>query len=248
MSTMDIKTTLESYITWFKAHERLVILLAAGFFAVHFYGKGLDYLIKHDQTQAQIAATAAQAAAGKVTVDDTANKLLLVQLQALQQQVEATNVRLDQAMRDRATATANQKHVDDQSNSAQLAARIHTLLGVGTIQVETQGANLPDRLTYSIDAAHADADNLEDLQQAKADVKDLNTKLDGCKVVTGKQADTITGLNTQIADGNNALVTEQTSHKKDINELKMEKKKAWLNGFKWGVITGFLGSLFVHKP
>jgi hypothetical protein len=242
---MSITTTLESYITWFKAHERLVLLLATGFFAVHFYGKGLDFLIKHDQTQAQIATVQAQAAAGKVTVDDTANKLLLVQLQTLQQQNQATNLRLDQIMRDRATATANQKQIDDKSDSAALAARIHALLGVGTVQVEPQGANLPDHLSYSLDAAHADADNLEDLQQAKLDVKDLNTKLDGCKTITDKQADTITGLNTQIADGKSALVAEQKSHVDDVKLEKAKAKRAWLRGFKWGAITGFVGGLFV---
>jgi hypothetical protein len=245
---MDIKTTFEHYLTWFKSHERLVLLLAAGFFAVHFYGKGLDYLIKHDKTQADIAHEQAQTASTRVTTDDTANKLLLVQLQTLQQQVAATNTRLDQAMRDRQAATTNQKHIDDQSNSAELAARIGILLGVGHIEVETQGANVPDKLAYSLDAAHADADNLEDLHQTKADVKDLKTQLDGCQLETVKQQDTISGLNSQIVDSKLAFIAEQNSHAKDVKLLNGEKKKAWLNGFKWGAITGFLGSLFVHKP
>src|SRR2546430_1008752 len=110
---MDIKTTLEHYITWFKSHERLVLLLAIGFFGVHFYGKGLDFLVKHDQTQAQIAHDQAQIAATKVIADDTANKLLLVQLQTLQEQVAATNTRLDQSIRDRAANTDKQKTIDD---------------------------------------------------------------------------------------------------------------------------------------
>jgi hypothetical protein len=245
---MDIKANLDHYITWFKAHERLVLLLAAGFFAVHFYGKGLDFLIKHDQTQRDIAVQQAQIAANKVTVDDTANKLVLAQLQTLQQQVAATQVRLDQAMRDRATQTTNQKKTDDQSNSSELAARIHTLLGVGTIQVETQSSPLPDRLVYSLDAAHADANSLEDLQQVRGDVKDLDTQLEGCKAVTTKQQDAIDGLNTQIADSKVALTKEQTAHVDDVKLLKAEKKKSWLNGFKWGVITGIVGSVFVHKP
>jgi hypothetical protein len=242
---MSIQTTLESYITWFKAHERLVLLLAAGFFAVHFYGKGLDFLIKHDQTKAQIATVQAQTAATKVTTDDTVNKLLLVQLQTLQQQNQATNLRLDQIMRDRATATVNQKQIDDKSDSAALAARIRALLGVGTIQVESQGANLPDHLSYSADAAHADADNLEDLLQVKADFKDLNTKLDSCSTLTVKQADTITGLNIEITDGKNALIVEQKSHKDDVKLEQAKAKRAWLRGFKWGAITGFVGGLFV---
>jgi hypothetical protein len=245
---MDIRTTLEHYINWFKAHERLVLLLAAGFFAVHFYGKGLDFLIKHDQTQAQIATQQAQIASTKFTQDDTTNKLVLAQLATLQAQVVQQTQRIDLAMQQRNAQTIQQKKVDDQSNSSELAVRIHALLGVGIIQVETQGANIPDKLSYSLDAAHADADNLEDLQQVRLDVSDLKTKNESCKIITDKQADTITGLNTQIADGKTALGKEQIAHADDVKTLKQEKKKSWLNGYKWGVITGFLGSLFVHKP
>jgi hypothetical protein len=245
---MDIKTTFESYLTWFKAHERLVLLIALGFFSVHLYHRYLDYQIKHDQTQAQIANTQAQAAATKVGTDDTANKLLLAQLQTLQQQVALTNTRIDQQMRDRGTATIQQKQKDDQASSSELAARIAVLLGTGHIEVEPQAANVPDKLAYSLDAAHADADKLEDLQKTNADNNDLRTELVSCKSVTDKQADTITGLNTQIADGKTALGKEHTAHVEDVKTLNSEKKRARLNGFKWGAITGFLGSLFVHKP
>ena len=250
---MDIKTTLEHYLTWFKAHERLVLFLAAGFFAVHFYGKGLDYLIKHDKVQAEIATQQATIAATKVTQDDVANKLLLAQLQTLQQQVAATNVRLDQAMRDRAAATVIQKQKNDNAAPAELAARIQAVLGVGTIKVDTTDANVNQQLIFSNDAAHATADRLEDGLQAQADVKDLNTKLDGCKAVTIKQTDTITGLNTEIADGKIALVKEQESHTKDVKLEKAKAKRAWLRGFKWGAVTAGIGIeafriLVLHKP
>ena len=243
-----MNTTMEKYLAWFKSHERLVLLLVVLLFGIHFYGKGLDYLIKHDKSQVEIATQQATIAATKVSQDDTANKLVLQQLATLQAQVIQNNLRVDQAMRDRANQTTIQKQQDDKSDPNELAARIRSLIGVGTIKVEPSTATVPEQLVYSLDAAHADADNLEDGKQAKADVVDLNAKLAGCTAVTSKQADTITGLNTQIADGKTALGKEQTSHQDDVKLLKAEKKKAWLNGFKWGAITGFLGSLFVHKP
>jgi hypothetical protein len=235
---------LESYITWFKAHERAVLLAGVLMFGGYGVNKAYDYLIKHDQVQAQIANQQAQAAATKVVTDDTTNKLLLVQLQTLQQQVQLQSQRIDQAMQQRAAATQTQKRTDDQSAPAELAVRIQKILGVGTIKVDTQNSTID----YSLDAAHADADNLEDLQQSKLDVNDLKTQIVGCKTVTDKQADTITGLKNQVGDGTLALIAEQHSHADDVKTLKAEKKKAWLNGFKWGAITGFLGSLFVHKP
>lgn len=245
MNINTIKQLLEHYLAWFKAHERLVALLAIGFFGVHFYGKGLDYLVKRDQTQVQIAKEQALIAVNKVSADDTANKLLLAQLATMQQQLELTNKRIDQGMQQRAIQTTQQKKVDDQSAPAELAVRIHTLVGVGNVSVS---APLGDSLIFSLDASHAVANQLEDLSQARLDVVDLNTKVLSCQAVTSKQTETITGLNGQIADGKTALVAEQKSHLKEVSDLKLEKKKSWLNGFKWGVITGVVGSLFVHKP
>lgn len=249
---MTIETTTASafskYLAWFKSHERLVLFLVAGFFAVHFYSAGLNYFIKHDQTQAQIAQIQAKSAADKVTLDATSNQALLTQLAQIQQQNQITNQRIDTLMNQRAQQTKVQKQQDDQASSAELAARIQTLLAVGTIKVETQPAPLPDQLVYSLDAAHADADKLEDLSQAQGDVKDLNTKLVACNTLTGKQTDTITGLNLAILDGGTALKTEQASHVADVKLEKAKAKRAWIRGFKWGAVAGFLGSMFVHKP
>lgn len=245
MNINTIKALFEHYLAWFKAHERLVLLLAIGFFGVHFYGKGIDYLVKRDQNAAQIANTQAQAAATKSAQDDVQNKLMLGQLATLQQQVSQNSQRIDQAMQQRQAQTTRQKKVNDQSAPAELAVRIRTLVGVGNISVT---APLGDSLTFSIDAAHAVADDLEDLGQAKLDVIDLKTKVLACQSVTDKQADTITGLNGQITDDKVALKKEQTAHVDDVNTLNAEKKKSWLNGFKWGLITGVVGSLFVHKP
>lgn len=244
---MTIKDTLEHYLTWFKAHERLVLLLAIGFFAVHFYGKVLDYLIKHDQTQAQISTQQAQIAAAKVTQDDQQNKLLAQQLDSLRTQIAEQTKRIDLGMQQRAANTAAQKHADDVADASGIANRIRQLVGVGNIRVEPSVASLPDTLQFDLPAAHAVADNLEDLQQAKGDVIDLNTKLVSCKTVTDKQTDVIVGLNTQITDSAVALQKEQKSHTDDVSVLKAEKRKSWINGFKWGAIAGFVGGLFVPK-
>src|SRR5579885_1406667 len=195
------------YYTWFKTHERLVLFLVIGFFVVHFYNRGLDYMISRDRTAAEAAKQNALEASNKFNQDDQKNKVLL----------------------------------------AELDVRIRQLLGVGTITVQTQESPLPDTLVFSLDAAHADADMLEDMQQLRGDVKDLNTELVSCKALTDKQADTITGLNAQILSGKEALTAEQKSHEKDVKELKAEKRKSWLNGFKWGSIAGFVGGLFAHK-
>jgi hypothetical protein len=244
MTTENTSVTVHPYLTWFKVHERLVLFLATGFFAVYLFGAGLNYFIKHDQTQAQIAQIQAKSASDKVTTDAVVNQALLTQLAQIQQQNAITNQRIDSLMSQRAQQTKVQKQQDDQASSAELAARIQTLLAVGTVKVETQPAPLPDTLQLSLDAAHADADKLEDGAQAQADVLDLNTKLTACNTLTGKQTDVIQGLNTQISDGGTALKTEQASHAADVKTLTAKAKRSWLRGFKWGIITGFVGGLF----
>lgn len=248
MTDTPTQTTFSKYLQWFESHERLILALALGFFIVYVSDKGFDYLIKHDQTQAQIATVQAKDAATKVSTDDTQNKLLLTQLAALQQQNNLTNQRIDQLMQQRAQQTKIQKQTDDNASSTALAARIQTLLAVGNIHVETQPAPLPDTLVYSLDAAHADADKLEDLNQATADLKDVNTKLVACNTLTDKQTDIITGLKLQVNDGGTALTKEQEAHAADVKTLNAKAKRAWLRGFKWGAITGFVGGLIVHKP
>lgn len=242
----EANSILTPYVTWFKAHERLVLLLIVGFFGVHFYSKHLDFAVKHDQVQAQIANQQAATAAQKSTQDDTANKLLLTQLQTMQQQIVAQNQRIDQAMQQRAAQTAIQKKTDDQDQPAELAARIHQLLGVGTIQ--TENSPIGTTLVYSLDAAHADADSLEDLQQSKSDVKDLNTKLEACNQLTDKQNGTINSLNGQITDGKTALSTEQKAHADDVKTLKEQNKRSFWHGVKVGVeiiVTAVAGVKFI---
>lgn len=242
---MELNSNLQHYIAWFKAHERLVVIVLALLFAVHFTGKAYDYLVKHEQTQALIANYKAQTDAKSFATSEQHSEALLQELGAMRQQLQLTNQRIDQVMQQRAAQTIQQKKQNDQAAPPELAARLRTLVGVGNISVSTP---LGDGLVFSLDAAHKVADDEEDLSQAHADVKDLNTKLVACQTITDEQADTINGLNGTIGSGKTALTSEQDAHKKDVNRLEGEKKKAWLNGFKWGAITGFLGSLFVHKP
>jgi hypothetical protein len=51
----------------------------------------------------------------------------------------------------------------------------------------------------------------------------------------------IAGLNVQLTDTNAARLADQKL-------AKAAQKKAWLKGFKWGAVAGFIGGIFVaHK-
>lgn len=240
-----IESTFNKYLAWFKAHERLVLLLAAIAFGAFLTDKSYDYLVKHDQTQANIAHDTALIAANKVNDDTAANQALLAQLAQLQNSYDSLSLQVAASMQQRAAQSVTQKHADDTAAPTELASRIQTVLGVGQIKVS---APLGDGLVFDLAASHAVADRLEDLVQSQGDVKDLKNQVTSCNQLVGTQTTTITSLNTTIADGKIALTAEQKSHADDVKTLKTEKKRSWLNGFKWGVITGITGSLFIHKP
>jgi hypothetical protein len=244
MTDTPTQTTFSKYLQWFESHERLILALALGFFIVYVSDKGFDYLIKHDQTQAQIATVQAKDAATKVSTDDTQNKLLLTQLAALQQQNNLTNQRIDQLMQQRAQQTKVQKQNDDQAQPTELAQRIRSIIGKGTIVPATTSSPITGGLVFDSDAAHATADMLEDGLQATADLVDTNTKLTACNTLTTSQANVIQGLKLQVNDGGTALTKEQEAHAADVKTLNAKVKRSWLRGFKVGAIVGFVGGLF----
>ena len=208
------------YVTWLKAHEKIVLIAVAAFLAFHMYSKGLDAWVQHDQRNATAANTQA--------------KSLETQLATLQAQNVQLSARIDQAMQQRAIQTVIQKKADDNLEPVALAARIQTQLGVGRVKYDTSTMPVVGELVFSNDASHKVARDEDDLQQAKADVVDLNTKLISCQ-----------GVNVV---GDKALTAEKTAHADDVKLLKAEAHRSWLRGFKWGVITGFVGGLVIHKP
>ena len=247
--TKATPSLLSTYVTWFETHERLFLLLAVLIFGAYAVNRWHDYLIKHDQTQATIATQQAQTAAQKAQNDDTRDQQLNQQLAQLQSSYNSLSLQLSKSMQQRATSTQAQIQTDDKSDAAALASRIHTLLGVGTITVETQDSPVSSTLVYSLDAAHADADNLEDLQQAKGDLNDTKNQLVACSTLTGKQTDTINALNGQIADEKNALVTEQNAHQADVKLLNAKNKKSFWKGVKTGVevVIGVIAGVKLFK-
>ncbi len=235
---------MQTYLTFFKAHERLILVLALIVFGAFCTLKAYDAFLKHDQTQAQIAHDKAVIAAQQADESQKTAENVLLALGQLQTQINQQSARIDQQMAQRATQTVAQKKIDDSASATDLAARTQQLIGAGKVSVSTP---LGDGLTFDLQAAHANADLLEDGTQAMADRADLKTELAGCQAVGAKQQDAIAALNTTVASKNIALTTEQQSHAKDVKELKDANRKSWLNGFKWGAIAGFVGGLFVPK-
>ena len=223
---------LDKYITWFKAHERLVIVLACLLVTVHFYSKGIDYFTRRDQLQAQQASQ-------KLAVDTATNLALTSQLNDLKKQFADEVAQLQKQIQTRNQVTEKQKEQDASMTEVELAQRWAGLINVRTEEV--QASPVQGTLQVSDNAAHVTVARLEDLPTCQANLIDTEKQLADANTLNTKNA----GV---IASDATVLASEKKLHEDDVKTLKAANKGKWLNGFKWGVITGFLGSLFVHKP
>jgi hypothetical protein len=225
MSVQSFEKSLQLYYSWLKAHERIVLILGAGFLAFHFYSKGLNAWIDHDKRQATVAQQ-------KVQADEQSNKVLADQVSALRSQVALQAAQYERERQDLLTQTKKQQELDQKMAPSDLANRWAQLLKTDPQEVAV--SKLPDHLDVSNEVAHETVRILEDYPRVVADNLSLSGELVGEKALVDKQNDEITGLNQQIVD-------EKSSHKKDVDLEKAKAKRSWLRGFKIGVITGAVG-------
>lgn len=218
-----MNTTIEKYLAIVKAHERLILVIVAGLFAVHFYSRGIDYLTKRDQTEAQ---TAALVAAQSETVLKQQQADFTKQLTSIQLQIAQRNQQ-----------NVVQKQQDSKMSTPELAARIANLLQINPQQV-TQSA-LPNHLDLDPNAAHTVTSALEDGATCKVDLAQTQLVLLQSQALTGTTQTT--------------LDLEKVSHQADVKELKSKSRNSWLRGFKVGFIVGIVGEEAIriavtHKP
>jgi len=222
---------LEKYILWFKAHEKLALLLAVLLFGGYTVSKGYDFLIKHDQVQTQLAAQ-------KLAADTATNLALTTQLNDLKKQFADEVQQLQNQIAARNQATVKQKQQDASMSEVELAQRWAGLINVAPQEV--QPSAVPGNLQVSDNAAHTTVAQLEDLPTCKADLIDTQKQLTDANTLNVKNE----GV---IASDATVLASEKKLHEDDVKTLKAEGRKKWLNGFKWGAIAGFVGGLFVPK-
>ena len=224
MTLAIIEKAAKGYLTFFKAHERFLIIVLAAGLLFHFYGAGLNAWINHDKRVSTIASQ-------KVQADAQANKVLQDQLNQLTLQTQQQFASLQKSMQQRAADTAAQKKSDDSMSASDLTARLQKLLNVGPQDVTW--SPITGDVTFTPPAAHADADALEDLNQLKADKTALQEIATNDQTLINSQTDFITKKEQELAD-------EKTSHADDVKTLKAENKKQYFRGLKHGIIIGIV--------
>lgn len=213
---------LSNYVTFIKAHEKLLIIAALVLFGLHLYGSGLSAWVDHVKRQDDVALETARTSAAKYAE-------VQQQLTDLQKQVVAINANLQSAMAARAVDTQKQKETDNKLAGQELAARLQTLLVVNPGDVTW--SPVQGDLIFTENAGHKVADIADDNKKLQADTQDLKQIISGDQTVIGKQTDTIVSANIALAD-------EKTAHQKDVDLLKAQSHGQYMKGFKRGFIVG----------
>ena len=228
-STPTVFPVLDAYLTWFKAHEKLLIFVIGALTLTHYVTRGLDSWDRHD-------ALVANAAAAVVKVDDSETKALKQELADLRAQVDSQNILLSKQIVQRAAATKTQQKVDATLSPNDLAARWAALLKTDPNTIHPiSGAK-----AYQVDdtAAVLSVQQLETVPELEATNAALETELTNEQLLVSKQSDMIAQLNKDLVD-------EKKSHTADVNLEKAKTKSAFVRGLKYGFIVGFAAGAYI---
>lgn len=231
---------LDTYLKWFEAHERILIIamvLALGYF-------GLNKWLDKSAMDAQMKAAVAQQVAAVQHDADTKIAAAVAQQTALleqeRQQHDAEIAQLVAAVASRDAASS--KKVNEVTHSTDINQAVNDLNAA-------YGNTLPSPLTV----AQAGSVPLADLQQftvaailektAEADLADTQKQLTdkteelaSSTQLVGALQNQVTGLQTELKD-----VT--VADKKALDAAKAEARKGKMKWFKRGFIVGFIGGL-----
>lgn len=228
-STPTAFPVLDAYLTWFKAHEKLLLFVIGALTLTHYVTRGLDSWDRHEALVAKEAATV-------VKVDDAATKVLQQQLTDLRAQVDSQNALLGRQIAQRVVVTQAQQKTDATLPPNDLAARwallsktdpntIHPIAGEKAFRVEDTTAVVT-------------VQQLEVIPELEATNVALETELTNEQMLVSKQVDMIAQLNKDLVD-------ERKSHVADVNLEKAKAKRSFVRGLKYGFIAGFAAGAYI---
>lgn len=224
---MNWETTVKNWETFVKAHEKILALLVVAFLTYHFGEKIVQRW--DDRTLKQDTAIRAQ-----LKQQDDSNKLLLAQFQAAQVQYAAELKSLEAKI-----AQSKQQVVIQQTQDAalplpELATRWQSMLALPQDSIVSK----PDgTLAVTTDAAHTTVNELDKVGPLTEQLLDTQTELKSCQDLNTNAQRTLAGVQGELA-------TEKNARQEDAKVAKINQRKAFWRGFKWGAIAGFVGGIF----
>jgi len=232
---------LDKYITWFKAHERLLLValvLLVGHYGVKHY---LDNAASADKTKVDVAvaALASQKAVDVQLAAQTAQAT--AQYQTIVQALSVQNVALAKAVTERSAGLQQQRQIDSQLPVSGLAERIQALalMPPGSISITPTSVVLTQPGALSVASA------LESIPVLTQDVKDETQIADNRQLEVEKANSVVSSLTAQVSGLTLAGVDADKACKAEVASVKADARKSKLSWFKRGLVVGFIGGLFV---
>lgn len=235
--------TLTSYITFLKAHERLLIVAAVLFFGVHLVDGGFKALVNHDNAKVQVIATQVSKDQSSVRTDANTALQANVALQSALTQAQTQNALLAKALQQASASLASVRTTDSTLGLPALGDRMVTLVPSASGGVTSTS----DGLTLRPPAALAVVQQLEAVPVLQEQLKDETQVAANDANALGKCQDLVTDQKVQIGDLKKETIDLVTKDKTDVAAEKVKTKRAFWRGFKYGFITGFgVGAYIVH--
>jgi hypothetical protein len=224
---------LDNYLKWFKAHERLaIVLIVAGvllFVGNKYLNTSYDAAVAREKSAEQTLTTQKEAN-DKLAAQ---NQQAVAQYQVLLGQVTADNKRLTSEISQLSQTLAARQKTDAALPMPDLAARWEFLIGTSGISSTENG------LLSSPSASRATVSSLESLpvlRQQLSDETEISSGKDkqitSMNVVVTGLSDQINGLNVQLTDSAKACQAQ----------VAVARKSKW-RWFKFGFVTGFVGGV-----
>lgn len=221
---------MQAYLTFLKAHEKLIIVVFIGVLGFFLVSKGIDAWVSHDKKEST-------AAAQVVAKDDTDTAAMKSQIATLTATVNAQNAALVSKIATTKAATKKQQQMDATLSPNDLAARVAKLINVP--QAEVTVLPVSGDLELTGPAAVADAQQLELVPALQTEVAADNQIIANDNTIISKQNDFIVQLEKDVVDA-------KAQDAADVKELKAQAKKSWIHGFGWGFVSGVTFGLVVH--
>jgi hypothetical protein len=213
--------SLDSYIGFFKAHERLllvIVLAVAGWLA---YGKYLSYEDKHATAAEQVALAAAQQQ--QLVVAQQTQQFV-----ALQQQIATQNQTIRSLIVDRNAAMVKQQTQDEQIPLPEVAKRVADLAGFDqSLVTPTAGG-----VQFTEQATRKTAETLEQIPVLQKNFADEQTIAANTQKELGACTALVASQKVEIAK-NDALC------KAEVAKVKADGAKSRRKWLIVGFIAGF---------
>lgn len=219
---------LESYVTFFKAHEKILIVVLGVALTWGLAGKIETVIEKHDVATLSVAQAASAAAAAKVQSDETLIEQQKEANDALTAKLTTANAVLAQADAALTAALAKQQKADAAMTPPETVQRWNTLVPAAGVTLTPNGITLPSV------GATATVQELEEVPVLRGELSNSSAEkknVDALLLSSTQQVSTLNiavgDLKVQVAKDDAACKEEiKVQHDKDITAA--HKRETWI--------------------